>query len=79
MYANRAVSLSGHDPIKSLVGLIVQFTDTYGVSACTLDTALGKGPNEFHAFVRCGSHAIHIIDAPSEQSVSEALGEVPED
>lgn len=78
-YANKATSLAGFDPVSSLVGLIVTFTDTYKTSTCTLDTSLGKGPNEFHAFIRCGSHSIHMIDSPSEKSVSEELGELPND
>lgn len=78
-YANKATSLAGIDPVTSLVGLIVAFTDTYKTSTCTLDTSLGKGPNEFHAFIRCGNHSIHIIDSRSEKSVSEELGELPND
>jgi len=78
-YANRAATLAGQHPAEVMLETIVQFTDTYHAEACNLSTSLGKGHNEFHAFVRCGQHAIHIVDSPTEKSISEELGEVPED
>ena len=79
VYANRAATLAGENAVTAMLTNIVQFTDTYHTESCTLATSLGKGHQEFHAFVHCGQHTIHIIDSPTEKSVSEELGEIPED
>jgi hypothetical protein len=79
VFANRAATLGGQEPVEVILESIVQFTDTYHTETCKLFTSLGKGRDEFHAFVRCGQHAIHTIVAPTEKSISEELGEMPED